>query len=143
MRYSLGRQLQKRLLILAASLFVVALAGELLARIFFPRWAPRTGIVTQFWRYDPDVGWAHVPDRAGRFAAFGFDTQISINSEGFRGRPVKRQKDPGKTRILVLGDSYVWGYGIEEGEMFTTGMERLCPGVETVNLGVNAYGTDQ
>lgn len=133
----------KNLLLLAMSIVVAALGAEWLARILFPEWAPRTGTVTQFWRYDARYGWSHVPNAAGRFASFGFDTAVTTNSAGFRGRDVALKKDPSKTRVLVLGDSYVWGFGVQDDEVFTSGMQRLCPGLETLNFGVSGYSTDQ
>jgi hypothetical protein len=44
---------------------------------------------------------------------------------------------------LVLGDSYVWGFGVDQDEIFTTRMEKLCPGLEVINMGVSGYSTDQ
>lgn len=133
----------KNLLLLAISLLVAALGGEWLARVFFPEWAPRTGTVTQFWQYDAKYGWSHVPSATGRFASFGFDTTVTTNSAGFRGREVGLQKEPSTTRVLVLGDSYVWGFGVQDDEVFTSRMERLCQRVEAVNFGVSGYSTDQ
>ena len=49
----------------------------------------------------------------------------------------------GFRRIVVLGDSIVWGYGVEDDEVFTSVLEREDPGVEWINLGVSGYGTDQ
>jgi lysophospholipase L1-like esterase len=127
----------------AASLVVAALGVEALARVFFPQWAPRTGALTEFWRYDPDYGWSHVPDTRGRFAAHGFDTTVTINADGFRGGRVPLQREPARRRVLVLGDSYVWGFGVEDQEVFTARLAQACPGLDVVNLGVSGYSTDQ
>ena len=133
----------KASLLAMVSLLIAMLCAEVLARLCFPEWAPRTGIITQFWQFDSKYGWSHIPNTAGRFASFGFDTQVTINSEGFRGREVQRLKLPSKTRMLALGDSYVWGFGVNDHEIFTQEIERLCPQIETINLGVSGYGTDQ
>ncbi|MDL1859446.1 SGNH/GDSL hydrolase family protein [Betaproteobacteria bacterium PRO7] len=140
---TLGILVAKNLLLLAVSILVAALGSELVARWLFPEWAPRTGTVTQFWQYDAKYGWSHVPGASGRFASFGFDTTVTTNSIGFRGREVPLQKKPSTTRILVLGDSYVWGFGVQDDEVFTSKIERLCPRVEAVNFGVSGYSTDQ
>ncbi len=42
-----------------------------------------------------------------------------------------------------MGDSYVFGYGVEQDEMFTSRMGAMCPSLDVVNLGVSGYGTDQ
>lgn len=133
----------KNILLLALSMIVAALGAEWAARLLFPEWAPRTGTLTQFWQYDARYGWSHVPKASGRFASYGFDTIVTTNSAGFRGREIAHEKDPEKKRVLVLGDSYVWGFGVEDDEVFTSRMERLCPGLEAVNFGVSGYSTDQ
>jgi lysophospholipase L1-like esterase len=46
-------------------------------------------------------------------------------------------------RIAVVGDSFVWGHGVEDDQVFTRLMEETLPGVEVWNLGVSAYSTDQ
>lgn len=43
----------------------------------------------------------------------------------------------------MLGDSYVWGFGVQEDDMFTSRMEKQIPNLEIVNLGVSGYSTDQ
>jgi len=46
--------------------------------------------------------------------------------------------------LVVLGDSFAWGFGVEDEQMFTRIVERESdPPVELVNLGVSGYGTDQ
>jgi len=55
---------------------------------------------------------------------------------------MRREKGLPQTRVLVLGDSYVWGYGVDQDKVFTE------PGVhmsekELINFGVSGYGTDQ
>jgi lysophospholipase L1-like esterase len=45
-------------------------------------------------------------------------------------------------RILVLGDSFTWGYGVEESERFSQVLEKSL-NVEVINAGVSGYSTDQ
>src|SRR2546430_12680607 len=52
------------------------------------------------------------------------------------------KKTPGRKRVLVLGDSYVWGVSASQDDLFTN------PSVngtndEFINCGVSGYGTDQ
>jgi lysophospholipase L1-like esterase len=37
----------------------------------------------------------------------------------------------------------VWGYGVEQAEVFTVLLEQRRPTLEVINLGVSGYGTDQ
>ncbi|GMW07149.1 MAG: SGNH/GDSL hydrolase family protein [Gammaproteobacteria bacterium] len=129
-------------LVLGSVIAVIAMEG--ISRVLFPSWAPRTGRLAEFWHHDPVYGWAHEPGSVGRFAAHGFDTTVHINSHGFRGPERSYDKPPGTTRVVVLGDSFVWGFGVEQEELFTTLVEKqLGPGAEVVNLAVSGYSTDQ
>jgi lysophospholipase L1-like esterase len=63
-----------------------------------------------------------------------------INPDGFRDRRHARAKPAGVYRILVLGDSLAFGYGVAQEAAFPERMERaLGPGVEVLNLGVGGY----
>lgn len=37
----------------------------------------------------------------------------------------------------------VWGYGVQQEEVFTASLEKQHEGIEVINLGVAGYGTDQ
>jgi len=52
-------------------------------------------------------------------------------------------KGEGINRVVVLGDSYTWGWGVEHDEIFCEVAEKEMGKTEFFNLGVNAYGTDQ
>jgi lysophospholipase L1-like esterase len=64
-----------------------------------------------------------------------------FNRDGYRGPLVPRERQPGRSRIVVLGDSVVEGWGVEVDQRFTSLLAtRLGPGYEVVNLGVRGYG---
>jgi lysophospholipase L1-like esterase len=132
-----------RLVLVASSLFVGGLLAEGLARLLFPQLAPRTARITKFWQYDSRYGWSHNPGASGAFETFGIQTFVKINSKGFRGPAIDYTRAPNKRRVLVLGDSYVWGYGVNEDEVFTELLRKAMPEVEVVNMGVSGYSTDQ
>jgi lysophospholipase L1-like esterase len=123
--------------------FITFLIIEIFVRFTFPSWAPRTGVITNFWRFDPAYGWSHVPDTKGYFSSYGFNTNVEINPHGFRQREIPYKRNRMLCRILVVGDSYVWGYGVEQKEIFTSRMEEINPKLEVVNIGVSGYSTDQ
>lgn len=133
----------KNFLLFVSSSLLVFFAAEGVARLFFPQWAPRAGRMTQFWRYDSRYGWSNVPGAKGVFQSFGFDTNVTINQRGFRGPMIPYERTRGKKRVEILGDSYVWGYGVNENEMFTSILPQYLNGAEVVNLGVTGYSTDQ
>src|SRR5579875_1121158 len=97
-----------------------------------------------FARYDPELGWAPRPLVTGIHRDDGFSVFVSQNAWGLRAAadvgPARRVA--GRRRILVLGDSYVWGYGAAQHELFTDPAV-AGDGVDLVNFGVSGYGTDQ
>ncbi|HKQ60160.1 MAG TPA: GDSL-type esterase/lipase family protein [Candidatus Polarisedimenticolaceae bacterium] len=72
-----------------------------------------------------------------------FDVAVSINDQGLRDRDYPYERVPGKRRILVLGDSFAWGFGVEQPACFTELVERSLADVEVINAAVSGYSTDQ
>lgn len=101
------------------------------------------------WAYDATKGWFTVPHAQGRVYLGGPEEGlVRLNSLGLRGRDIAIHKSAGVRRILVLGDSYVFGVGVNEESVFSSRLEALlnagAPGrYEVVNLGVSGYSTDQ
>ncbi len=133
----------KRVLIAACSFLITLVIAEITVRVLFPDWAPRTPRLVQFWQHDELYGWSHIPSTSGRFKSFGFDVQVDINAQGFRGPVATPVRDPSKKRVLVIGDSFVWGFGVEQEETFVSRMAEQCPELEVINFGVSGYSTDQ
>jgi hypothetical protein len=97
-----------------------------------------------FWKYDSLLGWRNQPGQQGIFEKPPvFRTKVSINSKGLRDKEYPYERVPGKRRILVLGDSYAWGFGVEQREIFTEVLENMFDDVEVINSGVSGYGNDQ
>lgn len=96
----------------------------------------------RFWKYDSLLGWAHEPGQEGIFETPQFRTLVRINENGLRDRKHSYERQNDIQRILVLGDSFAWGYGVEESERFSQLLERSLD-VEVINAGVSGYSTDQ
>jgi lysophospholipase L1-like esterase len=96
----------------------------------------------RFWKYDSLLGWAHKPGQGGIFETPQFRTTVRINEEGLRDREHSYERQNDVERILVLGDSFAWGYGVEESERFSQLLEASL-GVEVINAAVSGYSTDQ
>jgi hypothetical protein len=97
----------------------------------------------KFCVYDPQLGWIGKPHAEATFQYLDCAHRVRQNRYGFRGseHPTERGALP---RLAVLGDSFVWGFGVEDDEIFTSVLERRSdPPLEVVNLGVSGYGTDQ
>ena len=96
----------------------------------------------RFWKYDSLLGWAHQPGQEGIFETPQFRTVVRINENGLRDREHSYERQNPIERILVLGDSFAWGYGVEESARFSQLLEKALD-VEVINAGVSGYSTDQ
>ncbi len=96
-----------------------------------------------FYLYDPTLGWRNVPN----WAATTRGRPLTINSQGLRDREYAYAKPAGTGRILVLGDSFTWGYGVSDADIFTEVLERRLASHDrawqVLNTGVSGWGTDQ
>jgi len=96
----------------------------------------------RFWKYDSLLGWAHQPGQVGIFETPQFRTTVHINQKGLRDSDHLYERTHDTRRILVLGDSFAWGYGVEVAQRFSQLLETSM-GVEVINAGVSGYSTDQ
>ena len=69
------------------------------------------------------------------------------NAHGLRDRD-RSEKRPGTKRVLVLGDSYTWGYAIAEADAYPQVAERLLHergrrDIEVINAGIPDYNSRQ
>ena len=91
--------------------------------------------------YDATVGWKNaanidtVPKDQGRVRT---NSQGMRNDEDFPVEPV-----PGKPRLMIVGDSYSFGFGVSNEETYAYELARLMPDWDVMNLAVSATGTDQ
>jgi hypothetical protein len=129
-------------LLAAASVgFVLSLvvAAEWLLRWAEPRYLvdrPQAGLA-QLHRYSEVYGWE---PRPGAVAIID-GQRTTINRRGLRGHEYPFARTSSRTRVLMLGDSIAFGYGVADQDTFASLLEDR--GYEVVNLAVPGYGTDQ
>ena len=93
---------------------------------------------------DPQLGYKH-PESVSYLLG---DNRVDINARGLRDEEIPYAKHESERRILVLGDSVAFGWGVSQGEAFSDQMEPLLleqTGVkwQVINAGVNGYNTEQ
>jgi len=143
----------KKLALVLFSLLVVALLMELFLRVLFYH---SKDFSMEMWKYavamkrsvpDPNLSFVHEPNTQ----AFLMGQDVKINSHGLRDREFSLEKPPGVYRIMVLGDSTTFGWGVSMDDTASKILERelnalRIPGYErfeVMNAGVGNYDTVQ
>lgn len=88
--------------------------------------------------------------RAGARATVAWPPELAyrvhVNALGLRGPEIERTPPPGRTRILVVGDSQTFGYYLEESETWPAQLEaslrRNGRDIEVVNGGCGGWSID-
>jgi hypothetical protein len=67
-----------------------------------------------------------------------------FNNEGVRDKDYPAGKPPGTVRIIVLGDSFMFGWGVEQDQTFSNQLARIyaqkkSPKVEVINLAIPGF----
>lgn len=130
-------------LVFLLSLGLIVSALEIGARFLPPGFVTFADERTRFCELDPLLGWINQPNRHGRMVSSDFDIRVDINPKGFRDADSAYVKPDKGYRILALGDSFVWGYGVNRDERFTEILENSLPETEIINMGCSGYGQDQ
>ena len=137
-----------RLRTVAINLLVAAvatLACLALVEVGIRTFAPQPTGPSQF-IFDPVRGDIPVPGQHGRRTLPGvYDYTYTNNSLGLRGGEIDFG-DTGKERVLVLGDSFAYGIGVNDDQVSVARLGRYLasrnPSLEVVNGGDPGVGTD-
>lgn len=120
-------------------------AAEVLLRFFLPQntYSRMLENYPPMLRKSDLLTYELVPLSKGKLVREEFDTTITINSQGYRGREFGPEKH-GRFRILAIGDSFTFGYGVEDNESYPARLEQILgneyhmEGIEIVNAGFAA-----
>ncbi len=120
----------KKILLLFASILIVLLLSEAgLQFINYPKksWSP--------WESDPHTGFHYAPKLDQRMVSSEYDVSITTNEDGFRDDPIQIKQGP---RIVLLGDSFTFGYGVDRPFIFADLLERQL-GTEILNTASGGF----
>lgn len=74
------------------------------------------------------IPWTLKPNATAHFVALDFDTEVTINSLGLRDKNRTMEKDNDTYRILIVGDSFTYGFGVNNNESYPAVLESLLNG---------------
>jgi len=127
-------KLVKNLLLSFVSIFLFILLAEILTRIF---WLPdnrnetiRKGIILE---------------GANRTVVYE-GIEYKVNSYGIRNKEVPVEKGNDDLRIMALGDSFIWGDGLQNEELITYKLEsfltkKVNKQLSVINTGISGFNT--
>jgi lysophospholipase L1-like esterase len=100
-----------------------------------------TDIDLPFMRLDEDLFWSPMPGFRGDVRGW----PVSINSLGLRGPEVEIPKPARSRRVVCLGDSITFGYGVGDEDTYPHLLGRALAGggIDVVNAGVTGYTSGQ
>ena len=117
------------LLLVVSTLLALALCEAALRVADYPRadWSP--------WIRTAVTGTAYAPHLSQRWTTSEFDISYGTNAEGMRDDEIGPKRG---YRVLLLGDSFAAGYGVEREQQFADLLEREL-GVEVVNAATGGW----
>lgn len=89
---------------------------------------------------DPILGWRLRANHVIRWDTSEYVSSASSNEEGFRD---PRTFSPKDRPIIVLGDSFSFGSGVNDDETYSARLEQALQGPPVYNLGIPGFGVDQ
>lgn len=114
--------------------------GEAALRIFHP-----VEYLYPRYKYSPKYGFVLFEDRTMVHGLPGkFEFRYTINEFGYRGRSVSPSSRGDRHNVIVLGDSYSFGMGVQDGEEFPWLLQdELGTKYNVVNLANPGWGLTQ
>ena len=132
------------------SVIVTLLILEILTRLLYPA---LRNYDTEMWRYavsgkvsSRDGGYFHM-NRPNAYFKDLYGVEVKMNSKGLRDYEYSYAKPPRTYRILVLGDSITFGWGVPLEKTYPKYLEQALnknsPGIryQVINTGIGNYST--
>ena len=101
------------------------LTAEALVRVVDPH-ARDHALPGGFFAMDRQLGWVQRPSHTVTHRTQYFATTYTTNAGGFRDRDRDRHRTPGRGRVLVFGDSQIFGW-----ELAMAGDSPICSSLGT------------
>lgn len=128
------------LILVTLSLIIALILSELILRNWFPQRTLPQLKKQQLACYQSSqyLPYELRPFCQGEYLSDGIKSHVRINSIGLRGGEIGENNGQ---RILLVGDSFTFGYGVEEDQNISSRLEEELR-VEVINGGVWGFGPD-
>ena len=153
LKSSKRKNLKKNLILLLVTVIIMIIIFEIFLRLFYPQ-----KLYDKCYEYssedlsnlevelDPNLGWKLKSNFSG--CRYQPDTNKIVykthNSKGIRLNKEIPYEKGDKKRILLLGDSFVYGFGVNDSETIAVKLqENLGENYEVIPFGVDGYGSGQ
>lgn len=104
-------------------------------------WTTNINAIAQF---DPDLGWSYIPNLSTTVSFGKNKIRVYFDPHGIRIPDPNFRFDYSKPSVLFVGGSFTMGHGLSYEETFPGKLSKETDfPLQVVNLGVQAYGTDQ
>ncbi len=139
------KNLIKNLAIMLGVVLTSLLLLEFVIRIFYVEPPGETDLIafsffSEYFHKDDELGWLPKKNIHGTHNKRGsFSTTFRTNSRGLRDKEYDLNKTEGKKRIVIVGDSFTWGFGVNDDEIYSERLESMLSNTEVINLGVTAF----
>lgn len=149
MEKNLGQRLRRLILVSTVQIFIAFLLLEGFCRLFDPlgiSYMPETSRFLDTMIREQPIGYRLQPGLSGHFNGARYE----VNALGLRGPEVAVPKPAGEKRVLFVGDSVVFGVGVNNDETIPAIVESLADQrssnpdqLRVLNMGVPSYNTEQ
>ena len=122
----------------AMTVAVAVVAIEGVARVAFTLYEDLGRAGTWYVR-SPEVGWIPRPGFSGMI----YEESRRFDGQGFLAVDTEQVTTNSRGKVIVLGDSTSFGYGVDVGETFAERLDAMLDGQDVVNLSLPGYTSYQ
>lgn len=132
----------RRVLIIFFSLVLLLFAGEFAVRTFSPQ-----ELISDVIILSPEICHRLKADATGVQSSREYSVRFKTNKWGFRDDEISLQKASNEKRILILGDSHTFGWGVDFPDIFCTRLQKMLnveqsdQFIRVLNFGTMGYAT--
>ena len=122
--------------VMTATFLIVITLLEILLRLapsFFNAYPIPEDYMPAIFQKDPDITWTLKPNSTASHQHIAKDFAVTVNTDEFGFR--KTPPSPGRQNALVLGDSFAFGFGVEDHETFPAYLAHHMPDYNIFNAG--------